>query len=368
MLLGACNHPEKLDPALVRSGRLDRHIMIELPDRASLALILREQLGSDLPEDDLSHAATMAAGATGADCERMVRGARRRARAADRDVKLPDLMAEISGSESRSPADTLVAATHEAGHAVAACVLQPGGLTLVSLRASGDRGGHMKVGYSSEFTTAADIYVRLKVVLSGRAAEEVILGRPSSGAGGDPGSDLSVATRVATIAAVAFGFDGVLGLTWRGMPDRATLPGFLKGNGNVDASVTQILQHAYEDALALMVERRSAVEAVAQRLTEHTVLDGTTVQAIVDDHRLAETLHDEDFIIYGEPHGVWRPLLAACCDDLPDGVIILGDFNLSRPMTEQLASLFEAEIKVRRIPGNHDCDFATPTRHPSRQP
>ena len=80
VLLGACNHPEKLDPALVRSGRLDRHIRIGLPDRVALADILREQLGGDLSGVDLSGVVLLATGATGADCERFVRGARRRAR------------------------------------------------------------------------------------------------------------------------------------------------------------------------------------------------------------------------------------------------------------------------------------------------
>jgi cell division protease FtsH len=76
VLIGACNHPSRLDPALVRSGRLDRHIRIRMPDRAALAAILREHLGDDLTGADLSGAATAAVGITGADCEQIVRGAR----------------------------------------------------------------------------------------------------------------------------------------------------------------------------------------------------------------------------------------------------------------------------------------------------
>jgi cell division protease FtsH len=80
VLLAACNHPHLLDPALVRSGRLDRHIRISLPDQAALARILREHLGKDFGGESLQEAALAAAGASGADCEPFVRGARRRAR------------------------------------------------------------------------------------------------------------------------------------------------------------------------------------------------------------------------------------------------------------------------------------------------
>lgn len=79
VMLAACNHPERLDPALVRSGRLDHHIRIRLPDRTALARILREHLGTDLPGEDLSGAALLASGSSGADCERLVRGAAPRA-------------------------------------------------------------------------------------------------------------------------------------------------------------------------------------------------------------------------------------------------------------------------------------------------
>jgi predicted phosphodiesterase len=61
-------------------------------------------------------------------------------------------------------------------------------------------------------------------------------------------------------------------------------------------------------------------------------------------------------IIYGDPHGDWRPLLRACAEDRPDGVVLLGDCDLAMPLRQQLAPLFEAGIRVRWIPGNHDTD------------
>ncbi len=61
-------------------------------------------------------------------------------------------------------------------------------------------------------------------------------------------------------------------------------------------------------------------------------------------------------IIYGDPHGDWRPLLVACRDERPDAVVILGDCDLELPLHQQLRSVFDAGIRVRWIPGNHDVD------------
>jgi predicted phosphodiesterase len=63
-----------------------------------------------------------------------------------------------------------------------------------------------------------------------------------------------------------------------------------------------------------------------------------------------------DLIVYGDPHGEWRPLLRACAENPPEGVVILGDCDLTMPLREQLAPVFSAGIKVRWIPGNHDKD------------
>jgi len=73
----------------------------------------------------------------------------------------------------------------------------------------------------------------------------------------------------------------------------------------------------------------------------------------------AETHHDRvppkrGILIYGDPHGEWRPLLDACAAEAPAAVIILGDCDLAAPLHEQIAPVFEAGIDVRWIPGNHD--------------
>ena len=284
VLVAACNMPDKLDPALVRSGRLDRHLRIGLPDRVGLARILREHLGVDLPDLDLSGAALSASGCSGADCEKLVRDARRRARGAGRVMVAEDLLEEIGGTSDRTVAETWLAAVHEAGHAVAACRLQPGTLRAISLRETEGAGGHMLLRPLSAYAAASEIRDRLVVVLAARAAEEVILGMPSCGAGGGPGSDLAFATNLATACVSAFGFGKGSGLTWLGLPDQGSLPGMMSSNPGLAEAVGRILAEAYGDALKLMGEVRPAVEDVARHLVEQKVLDGETVAGIAGRH------------------------------------------------------------------------------------
>lgn len=284
ILLAACNHPDRLDPALVRSGRLDRHIRIDLPDEAALERILREHLGDDLPGVPLSAVALLAAGSTGADCERFVRGARRRARDANRPMIPEDLVAQVGSTEAVSADDLQRAAVHEAGHAVATAVLAPGALRSVTLRGSATAGGSTAAWSSGPYLLAEDVRRYLVRALAGRAAEEVILGQPSSGAGGTHDSDLAWATHLAASAVTAFGLDEAAGLTWVGLPERATLPDVLVANRALAGRVGTVMADAYAETLVLVRAHQGAVEAVATALADKRALDGADVALLVTQH------------------------------------------------------------------------------------
>jgi SpoVK/Ycf46/Vps4 family AAA+-type ATPase len=285
VLLGACNHPHLLDPALVRSGRLDRHIRIALPRTTNLERILREHLGNDLPGVVLREAALTAAGASGADCERFVRGARRRAREARRAMTLADLMAEIGGTDTRSRAELQIAAIHEAGHAVVACAQRPGSLQAITLRGAGGSGGGIFVKSSKRrLLRSGDVDDQLVLLLAGRAAEVELLGAPSSGAGGDPESDLARATHLAAQAASSLGLDEESGLLWSGEFDTATLPAVLRVDAVLAARVKHMLAEAHERARELVREQRSALVALSQTLLERQTLEGAEAAHIVRRH------------------------------------------------------------------------------------
>jgi cell division protease FtsH len=285
VMLAACNHPSRLDPALVRSGRLDRHLRVTLPDRAALARILRDHLGTDLASEDLSGAALLASGSSGADCERLVRGARRRARSAGRDMVMAELLAEISGTEDHSPEDQWISAVHEAGHAVATCVLSHGSLGAVSLRGAGASGGMTSAKFEgSVFIRSGDLRHRLVIALAGRAAEEAMFGMPSSGAGGPPGSDLAKATHLVVISLTAWGLDKSGGLVWQGLPDINAVPELLAMQPELANRVRIVLDDAYAAASQLVGSRITAVTALAHALVARRFLDGPDAEAIVRRH------------------------------------------------------------------------------------
>lgn len=277
VLVAACNLPQILDPALTRSGRLDRHIRIEPPDTAALAAILREHLGEDLPGTDLSRLALVAAGSTGADVERMVRGARRRARETRRAMTADDLGAELGAEVARDPLARRLAVIHEAGHAVAIALRRPGGLRAVTL--SG-RGGSVDSATVANLRPA-ELAGLLVELLAGRAAEEVVLGAPSADAGGSAESDLAKATALATAAAAALGFDAELGLVWRGLAEPSRVPAMLRDHPSLAIRVREMLDKAYRDAVNLMCDHRSAIETLAAALLAHGALQGAEAEAMI---------------------------------------------------------------------------------------
>jgi hypothetical protein len=122
VVIGCSNHPDRIDPAVRRAGRLDREIRVDLPGTADLALIFRHHLGADaLAGVDLTPVAIRAAGKTGADVEAYCRRAKAAARRAGRDLTINDLMAEVAGQGPKPMGRRLrhTIAIHEAGHAVA---------------------------------------------------------------------------------------------------------------------------------------------------------------------------------------------------------------------------------------------------------
>lgn len=281
VVLGACNQPDLLDPALVRSGRLDKHIRIDLPNTDDLLKILREHLATDLVDEDLSTLALAATGSSGADCERYVRGARRQARSASRRMVLADLTAEIGGHDERSDTELLKAAIHEAGHAYALVTLQPGRLQAVSIRQASQSGGIVATKQPEAPLSEAEIKDALVIALSGRAAEQVFYGAPTSGSGGPVDSDLGIATRWAASKAASFGFSPELGLLWRGRPNDKNLSEMLAANPTLAAVVQADLEAAYQRALALVKNGHASIMAVARKLVEYRALSASDIASIL---------------------------------------------------------------------------------------
>ncbi|MBB3951517.1 AAA family ATPase [Aureimonas jatrophae] len=250
-VMAACNRGDRLDPALTRAGRLNRTVRIDLPDATDLSRILASKLdGAVSPESVRPFCDAVAGRATGADMVQVAREARRTARQAGRAVRVADVQAAILPPDTRSQEVRRVIAIHEAGHVVAALAsgVVPYAVSLVD---SITGGGAVRFDPVPVTEISADTVRReILVTLSGRAAEEIVIGSVSAGAGGHDDSDLANATRLATDFEGAYAFGA--SLVFRPRPEQN--------------AVEAILRRAYSDALALMVRHQSAVTALAELL------------------------------------------------------------------------------------------------------
>jgi SpoVK/Ycf46/Vps4 family AAA+-type ATPase len=261
IVIGATNHPEKVDPALLRPGRLDRHVEISRPSIADLPGILAHHIGKI---DGIDRAARACRGMSAADIAQVARDARRRARKLKKSVTAGDVM-EVAGDRRPSRTQDLdrLVCVHEAGHALAAVKL---GIQLDSVDVDENC---TTVESMLGSVTGADIENKIVFLLAGRAVEIVVLGGPSHGAS----SDLMQATKAAASAISAGGLDGsLLSL------DPSAAMTLEETRDRVEA----ILVAAAERAQTLITANRPALDALAAALRSERYLDTAEVKVIVD--------------------------------------------------------------------------------------
>jgi cell division protease FtsH len=276
-IIGATNFKERIDPALVRPGRLGRILTIEPPDAVAMAGILRQHLGDDLPGVDLTIVAELGAGSTGADAVSWIRDARDRARAAVRPLAIGDLVEAVAPKAERSPEELHRLAVHEAGHAILA-EFGVGHVISVGIVAREGEAGRMTASTSfGRMPTRRQLELYAIGALGGRAAETVILGEPSVGGGGSAGSDLAQATRILAGLHASAGLGDRL-LYTASLDEAADR---LSVDPDLRKAVERDLRILQDEADEMIRRFRPAVEAVAERLLERRVLDGDTVREII---------------------------------------------------------------------------------------
>ncbi|MFC4174031.1 AAA family ATPase [Microvirga sp. GCM10011540] len=272
VLLGATNHLERLDPALLRPGRFDRHIAIPPPDEAGRAGILRTHLGPDLPHADLTRMARLCPDATGAVLAGGVRAARRRARAAGRALDEQDLLAELRPADPRPEEERREVALHEAGHAVLALRL---GLEVahVTVQAGGRAAGHTRIMPPGGLPDRLALEAQVVATLAGRAADQVLGRGPTAGAV----ADLCEATRLVTAIHASFGLGATL--AHRVAHEEAEI--LLRYDPRLSALVEADLQRLMGQAVALVRRHDEAIRTVAGALLARTTLVGDEVARIL---------------------------------------------------------------------------------------
>lgn len=279
IVIGATNRLEDIHPALLRPGRLERAIFVGPPDEHGVQRIMRHHLAGELADADLTMLARLdvAREATGAIIEEQIRAARRLARRGKRPMTIQDVEAQIVTTESRSGAFLRRAAIHEAGHAVAG-IVNGEALAMISIIPSGTTGGGTVFeSHDRGLSTRADFEAMVVRMLSARAAEEVILGEPSQGAGGAADSDISHATQIASMIEGAFGLGS--SLVYRAAPDDV---GDLLNDPTFRAKIDATLKALYERALELVREHEVGIVAIADVLVERRFMTGDEVRAILE--------------------------------------------------------------------------------------
>jgi len=294
VVLAATNRPDILDAALLRPGRFDRRITLDPPDLKGRQAILAIHVGSKpLSSDvDLGPLARQTAGFSGADLANVVNEAallatRQRAEAISAADLAEAVERVVAGPQRRSriltPADKARVAVHEAGHAVVAAA-QPEAppVAKVSLIARGHGQGSMtSVGEGDRIlATRSELGQRIAVLLGGRAAEELVLGQPSTGSN----DDLAKATDLARRMVVECGMSDDLGpLAFAPVPgpDEAGLGWSETTAARIDAEVQRIVRRAWDEATTVLVVNRAVLTALAEELTATETLEGQALAAFL---------------------------------------------------------------------------------------
>jgi len=293
IILAATNRPDILDPALLRPGRFDRRVVVELPDRVGREAILKVcTRGKPLaPCAELGVIARQTPGFSGADLEGVVNEAAiltaRHGRQAIGMAELQEAVEKVRAGPERksrivSPTEREVIAFHEAGHALARTLLP--GCDPVHKVSIVPRGTHLGYTLSLPETdrrlhTRTGLKDELVALLAGRAAEELIFGDVSTHAADDLRQAAELARRMVT----RFGMGGKLGPLTYGQHHELVFPGKEIGEQRdyseataraIDAEVSRLVTQAYRRARNRLMGHQSVLTRLARKLLEEETVEG----------------------------------------------------------------------------------------------
>jgi cell division protease FtsH len=295
VVLAATNRPDVLDSALLRPGRFDRRILVQRPDRAGRAAILRVHtrnvpLAADLSIDRIAAETT---GLVGADLRNLVNEAAllaaRKGAVAVGSEHFSEALQKITLGPVRrillNPADRERTAYHEAGHALLA-LLVPGSdpVHRVSIVPRGMALGATYQLPVDDRTSYSEDYLRTRITsaLGGRAAEQLVYGLVTTGAE----NDLQQVTEIARRMVLRWGMSEKLGpISFVAASDEGLPPAFQQQPYSeatselIDAEVRRIVEECHRDAARLLAEHRANLDSLARALLERESLDEHEVRA-----------------------------------------------------------------------------------------
>ena len=298
VILAATNRPESLDKALLRPGRFDRRIPVELPDLQGREAILRVHARDVKMADDIDFKALAraTAGASGAELANIVNeGALRAVKLQRQVVEQADLEESIevviAGYQRKgaviSPEEKKVIAYHEIGHALVAAMQKNSApvhkITIIP-RTNGALGYTMQIDENDSVLMKKEtLFNKIVPITGGRSAEELVFGSITSGAA----NDIEQATRIARSMVTRLGMTEEFDM----MATEVVTNQYLGGDtslacsqetaGRIDAKVLSIIKEAHEKARQILSENRDKLDVLANFLLEKETITGEEFMALL---------------------------------------------------------------------------------------
>ena len=305
IILAATNRPEALDPALLRPGRFDRRVPVELPDLKGREEILKVHARKVRlePDVDFNKIARMASGASGAELAnivneaalRAVRDGRKTATQADLEESIEVVIAGYQKKNAiLTDKEKCIVAYHEIGHALVAALQNHSApvqkITIIP-RTSGALGYTMQVDEGEHYLMSRDEIVnKIATLTGGRAAEQVAIGSITTGAS----NDIEQATKLARAMITRYGMNDDFGMvametvTSQYLGGDTSLSCSPETQARIDAEVVKLIKEQYEKAVKILTDNRRKLDELAQYLYEKETITGDEFMEILERKELPE--------------------------------------------------------------------------------
>lgn len=310
VILAATNRPESLDKALLRPGRFDRRIPVELPDLKGREAILKVHARNVRMADNIDYGtlARATAGASGAELANIINEGALRAVKMHRNVVEQEDLEEsietvIAGYQRKgaviSPAEKKVIAYHEIGHALVAAMQKHSApvhkITIIP-RTNGALGYTMQISENdSVLMTKEELFNKIVTMTGGRSAEEVVFGSITSGASNDIEQATKLARSMVTRLGMTEEFDmmatEVVGNRYLG--GDAALQCSETTAGKIDAKVLALIKDAHAKARTILQDNRDKLDVLAQYLLEKETITGEQFMTLLQQEQAKEDAEEK---------------------------------------------------------------------------
>ena len=306
VILAATNRPETLDKALLRPGRFDRRIPVELPDMQGREAILRVHAANIQMEDNI-HFDTIAratSGASGAELANIVNEAALRAvRMGRQKVTQTDLEESVevilAGYERKgaviSKEEKQIIAYHEVGHALVAALQKNSApvhkITIIP-RTSGALGFTMQIDEGEKFLmNREEAFNKIATLTGGRVAEEIQFNSITTGAS----NDIEQATRMARAMITRYGMSEAFGMVALETVNNQYLGGDTtlacsnETAAKIDAAVIDLIQQAHDIAYHILQEHKAELDEIAAYLLEKETITGEEFMQLLEERKASKS-------------------------------------------------------------------------------